>query len=499
MPDAFRIDPADNVAVALVPLSHGTKVRVGEEGTVLREDVPAGHKFALRTIPAGTAIVKYGMPIGLATGEISVGTWVHTHNLRTGLAGKIEYRREPSFASTLGVSAAVGDPPRFHGYRRPDGRVGTRNEIWIISTVGCAGRQAERLARLAGERLAVRVEGIHAFSHPYGCSQLGEDLGNTQRILANLARHPNAGGVLLLGLGCEDNQMPTMLGMLGGHDPDRIKSLLLQEAGDEIEEGLGLIASLAEKAGRAEREAIPAGELVLGLKCGGSDGLSGITANPLAGLVADRLIGCGGSCLLGEVPEMFGAETVLLRRAADGEVFARIAELIDDGKDYFLRHGQPIHENPSPGNKEGGITTLEEKSLGCIQKGGRSPVADVLRYGETARKRGLSLLQTPGNDLVSVTAMAAAGAQLVLFTTGRGTPVGSPVPVLKIASHSDLARRKSGWIDFDAGRMLAGESPDALADELMALALSVASGETRARNEVNDERMMAILKSGVTL
>lgn len=496
-PDILRIDPRDDVGVALRDLVPGEMVDSRGIAVTPREPVPAGHKVALKPVARGAAVRKYGAPIGRAKAGIAPGDWVHLHNLETALSGKVDYLREQG--RVVAPAGAPAPPPRFRGYRRRDGRIGIRNEIWLLSMVGCVNKQIERLARLAGERLADPVDGIYAFGHPYGCSQLGEDLENTRRVLAALASHPNAGGVLVAGLGCEENRLEDFQAALGDYDRERIRFLLLQEAGDETTEALGILADLAAVAGGDRREEVSAAGLVVGLKCGGSDGFSGLTANPLAGLAADAVVAWGGGALLGEVPEMFGAETLLMARARDEETRGRIAALINGWKDYYLRHGHPVSENPSPGNERGGITTLEEKSLGAVMKGGSSPVVDILRYGETAGERGLCLVDSPGNDAVSTTALAAAGAQLILFTTGRGTPYGGPVPTLKIAANSELARRKPHWIDFDAGRILAGETPDDLALELVELILRAASGEVRARNEINGDREIAIFKSGVTL
>jgi len=495
-PQAVRIHPADNVVVATEALPAGREVVVEGERVVLREDVPAGHKVAVRALEPGDAVVKYGFPIGVATESVPAGGWVHSHNLRTGLSGTLDYRYEP-VRRAAELPAAM---PTFMGYRRPGGRVGTRNEVWIVNTVGCVNTAAERIARAASERFAGRVDGVHAFSHPYGCSQLGDDLANTRRVLAGLIRHPNAGGVLVLGLGCENNQMAELLALAGEVDAARIRFFNTQDVVDEVEEGIGRVEELVRAMEGDRRVECPASELVLGHKCGGSDGFSGISANPLVGRIADRVTALGGGVILTEVPEMFGAEQLLMNRAAGEEVFRGVVEMVNDFKEYFLRHGQPVYENPSPGNKAGGLTTLEEKSLGAIQKGGRATVSRVLRYGEPASTGGLALLEAPGNDGVSCTAMVASGATLLLFTTGRGTPLGFPVPTLKIASNSAIAAKKPHWIDFNAGALLDGAATlDALADELLELVLDVASGRRLANNEKHGYREIAIWKEGVTL
>ena len=490
-----RIHPDDNVAVAVDPLSPGDVFSLDTARETVTE-VPAGHKIALARIANGDPIIKYGFPIGRATADIEPGEWVHSHNLGTALSGAVEYK----WAGPVSRDVEPIEIPTFEGYRRSDGRVGTRNEIWVLNTVGCVNHAAERIAKIASERFHDKVDGIHAFSHPYGCSQLGDDLKNTQRVLAGMMRHPNAGGVLLLGLGCENNQIESLLSVAGDVDRSRLTVFNTQDVMDEIAEGGAGVGKLVERMAQDRRETVPASELIIGHKCGGSDGFSGITANPLVGRIADRLTAMGGGVLLTEVPEMFGAEQVLMDRATDRSVFNDIVSMINDFKNYFTRHGQPIYENPSPGNKAGGLTTLEEKSLGAIQKGGRAPVTAVLRYGERASTDGLSLLESPGNDGVSSTAMTVSGATMLLFTTGRGTPLGFPVPTIKISSNSEIAAKKPHWIDFDAGTLLSPNANiESRADDLLSLILDVASGRTLARNEEHDYREIAIWKEGVTL
>jgi altronate hydrolase len=463
---------------------------------VLSAAVPPGHKIATRSIPAGEPVVKYGFPIGRAIEEIPAGAWVHSHNLATGLSGMQEYVYQPS----VPPAPVAGPIPTFMGYRRPDGRVGVRNEVWIINTVGCVNTAADRIARAATERFVGKVDGVHTFAHPYGCSQLGDDLTNTQRVLAGLIRHPNTGGVLVLGLGCENNQMESLLAVAEGVAEDRVLYFNTQDVMDEVEEGIEAVAELVRRMEVDRRVECPASDLIIGHKCGGSDGFSGISANAVVGRIADRLAGLGGGVILTEVPEMFGAEQLLMNRAANEAVFRDIVAMINDFKDYFIRHDQPIYENPSPGNKAGGLTTLEEKSLGAIQKGGQAVVQRVLRYGERASTGGLSLLEAPGNDGVSSTAMVASGAVILLFTTGRGTPLGFPVPTIKISSNTALAEKKPHWIDFNAGALLDGSATmEELADDLFALILDVASGREMANNERNGYREIAIWKEGVTL
>ncbi|MGC4095365.1 MAG: altronate dehydratase family protein [Polyangiaceae bacterium] len=495
MPQALLIHDADSVAVAVQDLREGEQVSLAAEQLTLRQPIEKGHKFARRAHRAGEPVVKYGYPIGVARQDIAVGDWVHAHNLQTALSPDAELDYEPRKLSPASPLSGT-----FQGFLREDGRVGTRNELWIIPTVGCVARTADTLASRFRARLAEfpNVEGVHAFAHPFGCSQLGADLQNTQRILARLATHPNVGGVLVLGLGCENNHLKAFEPFLGDHDASRVRFLSAQASSDEYEEGLELLQQLAERAARDQRQALPVSRLVVGLKCGGSDGFSGLTANPLLGRFASRLTASGGSALLTEVPEMFGAEAAFFPNCVDAGVFERAFAMIKGFRRYYADHDQPVYENPSPGNKNGGITTLEEKSLGCVQKGGDAPITDVIGYGDRVHRPGLTLLQGPGNDAVSTTALVAAGASLVLFTTGRGTPLGSPVPTLKISTHSELFRRKPSWIDFDAGALLEGATREGLDERFAQLILATASGEL-ARNEQHDQRDIAIFKDGVTL
>jgi len=492
---AVRVRPTDDVAVAVDALEPGDVITVGDDTISIREAVPAGHKVALRSLGVGDVVHKYGWAIGRLTAAVEAGDWIHSHNLKTQLEGTLDYTFEPT---------PRAEAPRvertWEGFKRADGGVGTRNEVWVINTVGCVNWAAEKIARSANERFAGVIDGVHAFAHPYGCSQLGDDLGHTRQLLAGLMRHPNAGGVLVLGLGCENNQMDALLAEAGEVDRSRIRFFNTQDVFDEVQSGVAALNELVERMRDDRRETVPASALVLGNKCGGSDGFSGITANPLVGRVADRLTAAGGTVLLTEVPEMFGAERVLMNRAASEPVYDDVVGMVNSFKEYFLRHGQPVYENPSPGNKAGGLTTLEEKSLGAIQKGGSSTVTSVLRYGQQVRVPGLALLEAPGNDGVSSTAMVASGATVLCFTTGRGTPLGFPAPTIKVASNSEIARRKPHWIDFDAGRLLDDPAAmDHLADELLDFVLDVASGKTLTNNERNDVREIAIWKEGVTL
>jgi altronate hydrolase len=490
---ALRVHRLDNVATALADLDAGAELSLDGFNVRLTEPVARGHKVALVPIHAGASVIKYGFPIGTATAAIAPGMHVHSHNLTTALGSAADYHYQMPDAAP----AVAASPKTFQGYVRADGRVGTRNEIWIIPTVGCVGNLAARVARAAGDRHAGRVDGIHAFKHPFGCSQLGDDLGHTRALLAALAQHPNAGGVLIVGLGCESNQLGPLLDGIAPERRANIRTLSAQSVEDDEAACLALIDELVEGCTDMPRTEVPLSKLVLGVKCGGSDGLSGLTANPLVGRMADAVAGAGGKVILTEIPEIFGAEQMLIDRAASREVFNETVALVQDFKDYFVRNGEPVSENPSPGNIAGGITTLEEKSLGAVQKGGKAPVVDVQRYGGEARLPGLTLLEAPGNDAVSSTALTAAGATVILFTTGRGTPLGFPAPTLKIASNSPLAERKSGWIDFDAGQVLTTGFDDS-GDALLDLIAATASGAP-TKAERNDERDIAIWKSGVTL
>ncbi|WP_276357365.1 UxaA family hydrolase [Cohnella caldifontis] len=497
MSDWIRLSPQDQVVVALRPFAPGETLTL-EDGTALTvaDEVPKGHKVLTAAVKRGEDVRKFGYSIGKAKEDLKPGTWVHTHNLGTGLSGILEYRYEPS-AHPPAAEPKGGQT--FMGYVRENGDVGIRNEIWILNTVGCINKTCEILAKRGDSAFQCRVDGVYHFAHPFGCSQLGDDLTYTQKLLASLVNHPNAAGVLVVGLGCENNQIDSFKQAIGDYDPSRIKFMKSQEEEDELGRGLELLEELAEYAETFKRQPVPVSKLKIGLKCGGSDGFSGITANPLVGTIADRVTAGGGTAILTEVPEMFGAETILMNRAADERVFGGIVSLINGFKQYFIRHNQEIYENPSPGNKAGGISTLEEKSLGCTQKGGHAIVTDVVAYGERVSRPGLNLLEAPGNDLVSVTALTAAGAQIVLFTTGRGTPFGGPVPTVKISTNSELAQRKKGWIDFNAGRLLEGAAMPELTDELWTYLLRLASGEVRTHNETNGFREIAIFKDGVIL
>ncbi len=492
MPKALKIAPSDDVVTMLEAGAAGDRVDYDGGSLTLADAVERGHKVALHPIDSGAPVRKFGFPIGRASRAIAVGEHAHTHNLTTALAGQGSY----AFAPATAGAARAAAPATFMGYRRADGRVGTRNEIWILPTVGCVARTAERIARQAGERVAHLVDGVHAFAHPHGCSQLGHDLDGTRAILASLACHPNAGGAVIIGLGCEENQVAALLQAIPEARRASVRFLVAQASADEVADGVALVEELAQAA-HAQRSPAGLDALVLGVKCGGSDGLSGLTANPLVGRMADHVTGAGGSAILTEIPEIFGAEHLLMERAASRETFDAIVSLVNGFKQHFIDHGEPVSENPSPGNIAGGITTLEEKSLGAVQKGGTSAVVDVIDYGARITRHGLTLLEAPGNDAVSSTALAAAGATAILFTTGRGTPLGFPVPTIKIASNHDLATRKPGWIDFDAGMVL-DAGMDAADAALLQRIVAIASGEETAA-ERNGEREIAIWKRGVTL
>ena len=493
MKQFIKIHPSDTVAVALSSLSRGTVLEISERQVTLLDDIPSGHKFALTAIPAGAPVIKYGNPIGSASEEIAPGAWVHTHNLKTMLGDVLTYTYEKQESSLL-----PNPDVTFMGFRRKDNKVGVRNELWIIPTVGCVNSVATAIAARAQHLVQGTIDAVVAFTHPYGCSQMGDDQENTRRILADLVNHPNAGGVLVLGLGCENSNIQELKKYIGDYDPEHVKFLTAQECADEISDSLLLLEDLARHAGSCRREPVSCSELIIGLKCGGSDGFSGITANPTVGAFSDLLISRGGTTILTEVPEMFGAETLLMNRCADESLFHKSVDLINDFKNYFASHNQTIYENPSPGNKKGGISSLEDKSLGCVQKSGSAMVKGVLSYGEPVSCKGLNLLSAPGNDLVASTALAASGAQIVLFTTGRGTPFSSPVPTMKISSNSALSEHKDNWIDFDCGSLLESTTLDELAGQLFDTVLSVASG-TYVRVEKSGFHDMAIFKNGVTL
>lgn len=493
----IRINAADNVAVAVTDVAAGDICLVDGTEIPVRENIPAGHKMALAHLREGENVVKYGFPIGHLTKSVDRGCLIDHNVLKTNLEGVLEYEYCPvrCHIQSSDVTAT------FKGYRRHDGGVGIRNELWIIPTVGCVNGIVRRLQSLFEEEIGnyPALDKVVAFPHNYGCSQLGDDHENTRRILADMVHHPNAAGVLVVGLGCENNQLSSFRELVGEVDSDRVMFMESQKVkGDEVGYGLGLLRKIAASTASDRREDVPVSELKVGLKCGGSDGFSGITANPLLGRFSDWLVARGGTAVLTEVPEMFGAETILMSRCRDKEIFEKTVHLINDFKEYFIRNGQPVYENPSPGNKAGGISTLEEKSLGCTQKSGHSEVTDVLSYGQRLSARGLNLLSAPGNDLVASTALAAAGCQIVLFTTGRGTPFGTFVPTAKISTNSRLAFAKPGWIDFNAGVIVDGKSQVQTDDEFIDFVLSVASG-TEVCNERSGYSEIAIFKTGVTL
>ena len=495
MQDFIKINKDDNVAVALKPIAKGTTVDVAGSSVTMLEDIPQGHKFAIKPIKKGDAVIKYGFRIGYAQADVEVGGWIHTHNLKTALGELLDYTYNPEGHKDVEPT----EEAYFEGYMRENGRVGVRNEVWIIPTVGCVNSIARAIEAAARLNKPEGVDEVVAFTHPYGCSQTTEDQENTRTVLADLINHPNAGAVLVLGLGCENSRIEVLKNYIGEVNPDRVKFLQVQDVEDEQEAAAEIMEELMNYAAAFKREKVSAKELVIGMKCGGSDGLSGITANPTVGLFSDMLVSKGGTTILTEVPEMFGAETILMDRCANRELFDKTVCLINDFKEYFIKNGQEIYENPSPGNKDGGITTLEDKSLGCTQKSGSSLVKGVLAYGERVQNKGLNLLSAPGNDLVASTACAAAGAQIVLFTTGRGTPFASPVPTVKIATNSRLAGKKGNWIDFNAGRLVTDDVPmEQLAEELFKLVLDVASGR-KVKAEIAGFHDLAIFKQGVTL
>ncbi|MFY9150508.1 MAG: altronate dehydratase family protein [Prolixibacteraceae bacterium] len=491
----IKINPNDNVAVCLETGLKGESVEIGNQQIVLSDDIPVGHKVALEPIETNADIIKYGTPIGHAIAAIQGGNHVHTHNLKTNLSGTIIY----SFNQKLNEIRYAKREMTFNGYRRSNGNSGIRNEMWVVPTVGCVNGQAQQIInRFQKEVNPENIDAIEVFKHNYGCSQLGDDHINTQKALADIINHPNAGGVLVLGLGCENNQISHLKKFIGDYDSSRIKFLVAQDVEDEIEAGVELLKEIYGQMKNDRREPIPLSELKVGLKCGGSDGFSGITANPLVGVFSDFLIAQGGTTVLTEVPEMFGAETILMARAKDEATFQKTVSLINDFKDYYTQHNLPVYENPSPGNKEGGISTLEDKSLGCTQKGGTATVMDVLKYAEPIKVKGLNLLSAPGNDLVAASALGFSGCQLVLFTTGRGTPFGSFVPTMKISTNSALFNKKKNWIDFNAGQLLEDKTMDQLLEEFIQFIIEVSGGK-KLRHEESGFKEISIFKTGVTL
>ena len=492
----LKINPADSVVVCLQPKKKGEIIEVDGLSIALNQDTPAGHKVLIKDVKEGEDIIKYGYPIGHARQDLKAGDWVNENNLKTNLSGTLEYTYQP-----VGKELSIANENRtFKAYKRKNGDVGVRNEIWIVPTVGCVNGIAEKLAeKLRKETGLEGIDSVYAWHHNYGCSQLSEDHENTRKVLRDICLHPNAGAVLVLSLGCENNQPEDFMAMLGDYDKERIKLLVTQRVdGDEVEAGMQILRELYDIAKKDKREEVPVSQLRVGLKCGGSDGFSGITANPLVGEFSDWLVAQGGTSVLTEVPEMFGAETILMNRCRTEELFNQTVSMINNFKNYFLSHGEPVGENPSPGNKAGGISTLEDKALGCTQKCGKAPVSGVMEYGDRLENKGLNLLSAPGNDLVAATALASCGCHIVLFTTGRGTPFGTFVPTMKIATNPTLAKNKPNWVDFSAGQLFDGRTMQEIVPEFINKVLAVASGE-KARNEENGYREISIFKNGVTL
>ena len=518
----IKINPADNVAVAIEPLQAGEIIDIDGQRITLNNDVPAGHKILLSDLVEGENVIKYGYPIGHLKQSHKKGDWICHEHIKTNLAGLLDYEYKPVSKADLTNPAYTEWFPQeqltFQGYRRKNGEVGIRNEVWIVPTVGCVNGIVNQLAEKLKQEVnaqrstlnsqlstvnsqlsTVNSLRIVAYPHNYGCSQLSDDHENTRKVLRDLVLHPNAGAVLVVGLGCENNQPDKFEELLGDYDKERIRFMVSQKVeGDEVEEGMKILRELYAIASKDQREAIPLSELRVGLKCGGSDGFSGITANPLLGVFSDFIVSQGGTTVLTEVPEMFGAETILMNRCETPELFQQTVGLVNDFKQYFLSHGEPVGENPSPGNKAGGISTLEEKALGCTQKCGKSAVKGVLSYGERLSVKGLNLLSAPGNDLVASTALASSGCHIVLFTTGRGTPFGTFVPTMKVSTNSTLAKNKPTWIDFNAGTIVEGEPMVELFHRFMQKVIAIASGE-QTWNEEKNYQEIAIFKNGVTL
>jgi altronate hydrolase len=494
MTSIIRINPKDNVVVALHPVRTGEALSYQGGVVTPLEDIPQGHKIAIKPVTRGENIIKYGLAIGHASQDIAAGQWVHTHNMSTNLSGEVEYTYHPAYPQISSV-----EPEKFMGFKRLDGSTATRNEIWVIPTVGCVNEVARAMVENSQDLIHGSVEGVYCFPHPFGCSQTGNDHIQTRKLLVALSRHPNAAGVLFLSLGCENCTHQQVLDELGDFDHDRVRFLTCQDVADEQAEGRKIIGELIDYAAQFKRTPISVNELVVGMKCGGSDGLSGITANPTIGRVSDMVVARGGSSVLTEVPEMFGAESFLLGRCVDQNVFDKASDMLNGFKNYFLNHGEVVYDNPSPGNKAGGITTLEDKSCGCVQKGGSAPIVDVLPYAGRVHKKGLNLLCSPGNDMVSTTALTAAGCHIIMFSTGRGTPFGSPVPTLKVFTNDALSKHKPNWMDFNAGAIADGTSTiEQTAQNLWSLVVETASGKQTSAERRNS-REISIWKDGVVL
>lgn len=496
----LKINPADNVVVAIQAIAKGTALAIDGQEIIAQDDIPAGHKIAIKDLAEGENIIKYGYPIGHAREPKKAGSWMNENNIKTNLAGLLDYTYQPEKAEPFRPANRYVAPATFKGYRRKNGDVGIRNEVWVIPTVGCVNGIVQQLVeRLKAETQCKGVDAIIGFPHNYGCSQLGDDHENTKKILRDMVLHPNAGAILVVGLGCENNQPDVFEKFCGDYDHDKVRFMVSQRVeGDEVEYGMTILRELYQKAAQCQREDIPISELRVGLKCGGSDGFSGITANPLLGMFSDWLVSQGGTTVLTEVPEMFGAETILMNRCENKGLFDQTVSLINNFKEYFLSHGEPVGENPSPGNKAGGISTLEDKALGCTQKCGKAPVSGVMEYGERLQHKGLNLLSAPGNDLVAATALASSGCHIVLFTTGRGTPFGTFVPTMKISTNSNLYKNKPMWIDFNAGTIVEDEPMPVVCQRFIDYVLSVVNGE-QVNNEKKNYREIAIFKTGVTL
>lgn len=496
MKELIRLHALDNVAIALSPLEQGKEYCVDEFVFTALSDIDRGHKVALTKIKQNSDVIKYGAPIGHALTDIEVGQWIHVADVKTNLNDELEYKYEPEQTE---VKVLVDDSPEVSIYRRENGEIGIRNELWVIPTVGCVNGMATQMVnQFLTKHRELEIDGVHVFPHQFGCSQLGDDLVNTRKLLQNMAKHPNAGGVLIVGLGCENNQVVMFEGSLGEYDESRVKFLISQMVENEVEAGVELLEEIYQQMKTDQRQPGRLSEVKFGLECGGSDGLSGITANPLLGQLSDYLIARGGTTVLTEVPEMFGAETILMSRCKDEATFDQLVDMVNGFKRYYKDHNQPIYENPSPGNKSGGISTLEDKSLGCTQKAGSSSVQAVLDYGQRLSEPGLNLLKAPGNDAIATSALASSGCHMVLFTTGRGTPYGGWVPTVKISTNSELAQKKKHWIDFDAGRLVTDSSMAALLSDFVELLVDICNGQA-SKNEQNNVREVAIWKNGVTL
>ena len=478
--DFVLLNPRDSVVVALRGFQAGDTLALGEEAIQLLDSVPPGHKVAIRPVAAGEPIFKFGWSIGVATKPIRVGQHVHTQNVKCDHHIDLE-----AISTDVPAELPRLEGHTFEGFRRADGRVGTRNYLAVISNVNCSASVARMIAsRFDQQTLAAfpNVDGVISFRHEGGCAMAfnGSRHRMLSRVLGGMARHPNIGGFLLVGLGCEQGTLDHLV-QSQGLQGEAVPVLSIQSAGGTsktVERGVEIAAGLLKQVNGFQRETVPASHLVLGTECGGSDGYSGITANPALGAAADRLVACGGTAILSETSEIFGAEHLLTRRARSRAVAEKLLERIEWWKWYCSNYGEELDNNPSVGNKAGGLTTITEKSLGAVSKGGTTPLEAVYEYAEPVQQQGFVVMDTPGFDPASVTGMVAGGANLIAFTTGRGSCFGSkPTPTFKIASNTRLFQQLPEDMDFNAGQVVEGRSVDEVGQELFSRLLDTASGK----------------------